>query len=386
MPVPQSSEESKTPAMRIGIVNDVALAREALRRVVVSSPENEVVWTASDGAEAIARAREDPPDVILMDLFMPGVDGVEATRRIMGESPCAILVVTATIAGHLSKVYQAMGYGALDAIDTPTLGPRGEIRGATVLLHKIELIGRLVGQPEKPTRDGSSPAPAPARPPAVAAAPPGWGAEPGPSRDPLVVLGASTGGPQALAEILAQLPARFAAGVVIVQHVDAAFAPGLGQWLCEQAKRPVLLAEEGHRVSAGEIVLSATDDHLVLGEDRCLHYSAEPRSACYRPSVDVFFTSVARNWPGPGVAALLTGMLHDGAQGLLALRRRGWRTIAQDEASSVVWGMPKAAVELGAAEQILPLPQIAGAIARLVRDPAEPPGRPRAGGRPHVEQ
>ena len=120
--------------MRIGIVNDTGLAREALRRVVLSSPEHEVAWTASDGAEAIALARVDRPDLILMDLIMPGIDGVEATRRIMGESPCAILVVTATITGHLSRVYQAMGYGALDALDTPTLGPRGQIAGAALLL------------------------------------------------------------------------------------------------------------------------------------------------------------------------------------------------------------------------------------------------------------
>ena len=140
--------------MRIGIANDTALAREALRRVVLSSPEHEVIWTADDGAEAIALARANPPDLILMDLFMPGVDGVEATRRIMGESPCAILVVTATVSGHLGKVYQAMGYGALDAIDTPTLGPRGEISGAAMLLHKIELIGRLVGKPDRPARGG----------------------------------------------------------------------------------------------------------------------------------------------------------------------------------------------------------------------------------------
>ena len=140
--------------MRIGIANDMGLAREALRRVVLSSPANEVAWMAKDGAEAVALARADAPDLILMDLFMPGTDGVEATRRIMGESPCAILVVTATITGHLSKVYQAMGYGALDAIDTPTLGPRGEISGAALLLHKIELIGKLLGKPaEKPAND-----------------------------------------------------------------------------------------------------------------------------------------------------------------------------------------------------------------------------------------
>ena len=110
--------------MRIGIVNDMAMAREALRRAVVSLSEHRVAWMARDGAEAIKLARDEPPDLILMDLFMPGIDGVEATRRIMGESPCAILIVTSTISGHLSKVYQAMGYGALDAIETPTLGIR----------------------------------------------------------------------------------------------------------------------------------------------------------------------------------------------------------------------------------------------------------------------
>jgi two-component system response regulator WspF len=343
--------------MRIGIVNDTLLAREALRRVILSSSDHEVVWTASDGGQAIALAREIPPDLILMDLFMPGIDGVEATRRIMGESPCAILVVTATVSGHLSKVYQAMGYGALDAVDTPTLGTRGELFGAAVLLHKIELIGRLNGKSEKPGREYFAGRPAPF-PPAVE-----------PSLEPLVVLGASTGGPQALAEILGRLPARLEAGLIIVQHVDAAFAPGLGQWLAEQSGRPVTLIQEGHRPVAGEVLLSVTDDHLVLGADRCLHYSPEPRSANYRPSVDVFFRSVARNWPRPGVAVLLTGMFHDGAKGMLELRNLGWRTIAQDESSSVVWGMPRAAVEIGAAEEVLHVSRIAEAIIRMVGRP-----------------
>ena len=191
---PSRRLESKPTTMRIGIVNDTVLAREALRRVVLSSSDHEVVWTANEGNQAIALAREIPPDLVLMDLFMPGTDGVEATRRIMGESPCAILIVTATVSGHLSKVYQAMGYGALDAIDTPTLGVRGEVSGAAVLLHKIELIGRLIGKPEKPARDRAggnlSHGPVPVEP----------------SLEPLVVLGASTGGPQALAEILGRLP------------------------------------------------------------------------------------------------------------------------------------------------------------------------------------
>jgi two-component system, chemotaxis family, response regulator WspF len=345
--------------MRIGIVNDMGLAREALRRVVVSSPEHEVVWTASDGDEAIALAREYRPDLILMDLFMPGTDGVEATRRIMGESPCAILVVTSTVSGHLSKVYQAMGYGALDAIDTPTLGIQGDITGAGVLLHKIEIINKLIGKPaERPRYRQSS---------AASVSPRSFVSRvEKPSLEPLVVLGASTGGPHAVAEVLSHLPATLAATIIIVQHVDAAFAPGLGHWLTEQARRPVTMITEGHRPEPCQVLLCGTDDHLLLGPDRLLHFSAEPRTVCYRPSVDVFFASVARNWPRPGVAVLLTGMGRDGAQGLLQLRGLGWRTIAQDESSSVVWGMPKAAAEIGAAEEILPLDRIAEAIVRLV--------------------
>jgi two-component system response regulator WspF len=356
------SLESKSHFMRIGIVNDTGLAREALRRVVLASSEHEVAWTASDGAEAIALARVDRPDLILMDLFMPGIDGVEATRRIMGESPCAILVVTSTVTGHLSKVYQAMGYGALDALDTPTLAPRGQITGSSLLLHKIEIIGKLLGKSTERKRDrhdpvfSSSSAAQPSRAEMTLL--------------PLVVLGASTGGPNALAEVLTHLPKTLEAAIIIVQHVDAAFAPGLGQWLSEQVRRRVTLVVEGQRPAACDILLSGTDDHLIMGEDRRLHYSVEPRTVCYRPSVDVFFASLAKNWPRPGVAALMTGMGRDGAAGLLQLRGLKWRTIAQDESSSVVWGMPKAAAQIGAAEEILPLSRIAEAIARLVADEA----------------
>jgi two-component system, chemotaxis family, response regulator WspF len=356
------SLESNLSFMRIGIVNDTGLAREALRRVVLSTSEHEVAWTASDGAEAIALTRVDRPDLILMDLLMPGVDGVEATRRIMGESPCAILVVTATVTGHLSKVYQAMGYGALDALDTPTLGLRGQISGAAILLHKIELIGKLIGKPaeRQPARQDWSISPFSAVRPSYVDT----------SLKPLIVLGASTGGPNALAEVLTHLPTTLEAAIIIVQHVDAAFAPGLGQWLSEQVHRRVTLVVDGHQPGARDILLSGTDDHVIMGEDHRLHYSIEPRAVSYRPSVDVFFTSLARNWPRPGVAALMTGMGRDGAAGLLKLRGLNWRTIAQDESSSIVWGMPKAAIELGAAEEILPLSRIADAIARFVPDEA----------------
>ena len=169
-----------------------------------------------------------------------------------------------------------------------------------------------------------------------------------------------------MAEILAQLPAELEAGIIIVQHVDAAFAPGLGQWLYEQSRRRVTLIAEGHQPAVREVLLSGTDDHLVLGEDRRLHYSVEPESRLLSP----VSRRVLRQL-GPELAQARRCRALDGH----GARRRGgaaqaswpgWRTIAQDESSSVVWGMPKAALEIGAAEQILPLSQIAAAITRLV--------------------
>jgi two-component system response regulator WspF len=346
--------------MRVGIVNDVAVAREALRRVVLSSPEHEVAWLARDGEEAILRASQDRPDLILMDLFMPGIDGVEATRRIMSESPCAILVVTATVTGNLREVYQAMGHGALDAVDTPTIGLNDEIASTGLLLNKVELISKLIGKGAEPTRDRPDAA---VPPPSPAVVPP-----PEPGLEPLILLGASSGGPHALAEILSHLPATVQAGIIVIQHVDSIFASGLGEWLSEQTGRHVDLIVDGHRPGAGDVLVPRTVDHVVLGEDRRLRYSIEPRMNYYRPSVDVFFASAARYWSTPGVAVLLTGAGRDGAQGLLQLRKIGWRTIAQDASSSVVRDMPKAAAELGAAEHVLPLSEIAGGITRLIQE------------------
>jgi two-component system response regulator WspF len=336
--------------MRIGIVNDMTLAREALRRIVAGSPRHQVAWTADDGAMAIECNRRDPPDLILMDLFMPRVDGVEATRKIMAEKPCAILIVTATVAGHMSKVYEAMGYGALDAIDTPVLGGAGD--NSTALLQKIETIGRLVGKIPSTLDLPSGIWPSPVAP-----------AE----RHSLILLGSSTGGPSALAEILGRFPERWNATTVIVQHVDAAFAPGLATWLGERTGRMVTVIEPGMEPEPGRIFLAGTNDHIILRSDGTFHETPDPPDLSYRPSVDVLFQSVRRHWPSPSVAALLTGMGRDGASGLLALRKHGWHTIVQEESTCVVAGMPRAAIGLGAAVQVLPLSKIGGAIVAHVQ-------------------
>ncbi len=343
--------------MRIGIVNDVMMARETLRRAVVSVPEHKVAWLANDGAEAVEKAQADRPDLILMDLIMPGIDGVEATRRIMARSPCPIVIVTSSVSGHMGRVYEAMGLGALDAVDTPSLGPSGDLDGARMLLDKIETIAKLVGRAPRPVLSmAESPLPTPK---STLDTSPSW---------PLVVFGSSTGGPAALAEILAAMPDTRDFSTVIVQHVDVTFAPGLARWLLERTGRQVRLVEPGDKPLPGQTWLASTNDHVILDGSLRFRYVAEPLQVHYRPSVDVFFRSVAERWPEPGVATLLTGMGRDGAAGLLSLRRGGWLTIAQDEASCVIWGMPAAAVQIGAVDQILPLSEIARAITERVRD------------------
>ena len=166
--------------------------------------------------------------------------------------------------------------------------------------------------------------------------------------------------------MLSALGRGFPAPVVIVQHVDLAFAPGLARWLTTQSGFPVELVALGEKPRPGVALLAATRDHLVVGEDRALAYTARPRETPYRPSVDVFYHSLAAYWPRPGIAVLLTGMGRDGADGLLRLRKKGWHTIAQDERTSVVYGMPKAAADRGAAARVMPVTDIGPAIRERV--------------------
>lgn len=336
--------------MRIAIVNDSPLAVEALRRVVARERAYEVAWMAADGAEAVEKCREDRPDIVLMDLSMPVMGGVESTRRIMAESPCAVLVVTATVDGRVTEVFDAMSAGALDAVNTPELG-RGDDPGAGApLLDKLARVASLVVR-GKPAAGGETVVGRRAGAAATANLP------------PLVALGASTGGPQALASVLSVLPAGLTSPVVIVQHVDVDFAAGLASWLGERSALPVEVARPGGVLRPGVVLLAATNDHLVMTARQTLDYTPHPRRLVHRPSLDVFFRTLAENWRRPSIAAVLTGMGRDGAEGLLALRRAGWFTLAQDRATSVVYGMPRAADEAGAAMRVLPIGQIGPVIA-----------------------
>ncbi len=338
--------------MRIAIVNDTMMAVEGLRRLLVTATDYELAWVAVNGEEAVKRCQDDVPDLILMDLVMPLLDGIEATRRIMGATPCPILIVTSSVEGNSAMVFEAMGAGALDVVKTPVLRGAGDVKDNIALLHKIKTIEKLTK-------------PIPSR--HVATSLPQTSFSALHKHQSLVVIGSSTGGPPALANILADFPADFSAGVVIVQHIDAHFSVDLAAWLDTQCKLHVKIAEEGDCVSPGVVHLASTNDHLVMSSSGSLAYTSEPKELVYRPSVDVFFESVAAHWGGEVTAVLLTGMGRDGAAGLLSLRQKGVFTIAQDEESCAVYGMPKAAVALNAAAKVLPLERIGAMLLKQYR-------------------
>ncbi|MCZ2341567.1 MAG: chemotaxis-specific protein-glutamate methyltransferase CheB [Bacteroidales bacterium] len=330
--------------MRIAIVNDLALARTVLKRVVESVPGYRVAWEAVNGADAVTQAAADRPDVLLMDLIMPVLDGAGATRQIMRQSPCPILVVTASVGANHAQVYEALGAGGLDVVRTPTLGPSGTIVGAEPLLARLAKLA---------LRHGPQSALTPMTPRARPL--PRGSAARAPS---LLAIGASTGGPDALASVLAGLGSSCTTPVIIVQHIGEDYAQGLADWLTRRTGRTILVPTANTTLEPGRVYLAGGDDHLRIDQTQSLQYDREPAHYSYRPSIDVLFASLARYWKGTGVAVLLTGMGNDGARGLLQLKSLGWLTIAQDEATSVVYGMPKAAAELQACTEILPLAQI----------------------------
>lgn len=332
--------------MNIGIISEEPRTSRALQWWLSIGSKHQVTWTASSGMEAVDLCAGTTPHLILMDLRLAKMDILETTRRIMAKSPCAILIVSESVAANAALVFKAMGCGALDAVDMAAHD--SQTPGATTisLLKKIDVLSRLVGETDRVPASVDRELPS---------ATVGRSAR-------LVAIGASAGGPAALSTILSGLPKDFPAAVVIVQHVDAKFAAGLSDWLGGFSALPVRIAREGDVPQAGTVLVAGTGDHLVLRSEDRLGYSPEPRQQVYRPSVDVFFESVCRKWNGEAIGVLLTGMGRDGALGLKALRDQGRYTIAQDEATSALYGMPKVAVALRAATAILPIDGIAARL------------------------
>jgi two-component system chemotaxis response regulator CheB len=336
-------------AVRVLIVDDSAMIRKVLSMGLSADPMIDVVGAASGAEQAFQMIRELKPDVMTLDIEMPRMDGVTFLRRLMPVMPLPTVVISSATQQGAAITLQALEAGAVDIIAKPSL-KIGE--GLQPIMADVcrRVRDAALARPAA-TQQGAARMIAPKRAPA--------------GRGSVILIGASTGGVQALAQILQDMPAD-APGIVIVQHMPEGFTAAFASRLDGMTAIRVREAQDGDSILPGVALLAPGGDrHLVInGNAPNWHVSlTEGEPACFsRPSVDVMFKSFARHSGQNAVAALLTGMGKDGAQGLLELRRSGATTIAQDKASSVVWGMPSAAVELGAAGQVLPLGSIAAAL------------------------
>ncbi|GAA4652117.1 chemotaxis response regulator protein-glutamate methylesterase [Kistimonas scapharcae] len=348
--------------MKIGIVEPDLVQREKLARLVRDKLGWQVLWEVSNGPAAIRRCLHQKPELILMALKLPGgEDGVAVTRSIMKDNPCAIVIITNK--EHKSAgIFKALSAGALDAVEMPS----DHADGIAHFLGKMQSVRTLV-QDNGAGEAGARKSTMPLQTQAVQGA------------EMLIAIGCSTGGPGAVALLLAELPADLPAAVVIVQHVDEEYATGMAEWLDSQIPMSTRIIQGGEKPEMGTVLLAKTNDHLVMDPTGRLAYTREPVENPYRPSVDEFFCSAGQYWRDKMMAVLLTGMGRDGGRGLLALRRLGYHTFAQNEASCAVYGMPQDAIQRGAADDIMTPQDIGQRLRDMIALPRN--GGVRQGGR-----
>lgn len=344
--------------LRVLVVEDSLTVRKRLCEILSEDPAIEVVGEAEDGKRAIELCLLHRPDAITMDMMLPVMSGLAATEYIMAHCPTPILVVSSSInRGELFKTYDALAAGAVDVLEKPA-GDASDAAwerkfiAALRMVARIRVIthlrARLGAMGRQPSRPAPALQPSAARPVQV------------------VAIGASTGGPGAIVEVLRGLPADFTLPILLVLHINEPFGAAFADWLDGQTSRRVAYARDGEAVAAvaGRVAMAPPNQHLSVREGR-FRLARDPERHSCRPSVDVLFESLAPEY-GPATAAcLLTGMGRDGAAGLLRIRETGGMTIAQDEATSIVYGMPREAVLLGAARRVLGLGEIAGALSAL---------------------
>lgn len=344
------------------VVDDSPFIRRAVQRMLEPLPDVEVVATASNGGEAIAKAQELRPDLIILDIVMPEVDGLEAIQRIMETAPTPILVLSSHADPGAEVTLRALELGAVDFISKTNAGTRMDIFDLGPILREkvLGIAGSRVALERKREAPEAVAPPPPRRTP-EAVPPPAL-----PSAYKVLALGASTGGPGALASILYGLPADFPAGVVVAQHMPPGFTRTLAERLDRRAAISVREAGDGDRIRPGVALVGVGGRQMTLDRkhgELVVRISADPDGLLHRPSVDVLFRSVAESVGDRAVAAVLTGMGEDGAEGLAAIREAGGRTFAEAEDSAVIFGMPRAAAPW--AERVLPLEELAGAVRDL---------------------
>ena len=346
--------------IRVLVVEDSATVRKRLVETLAADPDIDLIGEAEDGKQAVEMCTRHRPDVITMDMMMPVMSGLAATEYIMAHQPTPILIVSASLnRGELFKIYDALAAGAVDVLEKPT---GEELHGAWErrLLSAVKLVAKIkvITHPRAKLEAR--------RRPLETSAPVLRDAWQSPAPIDVVAIGASTGGPGAVVEVIRRLPARFQIPILVVVHMNAPFASAFTDWLDAQIERPASAPENGAPVASarGRVIVAPGGQHVVVRGGRMFLTLDAERHFC-RPSVDVLFETIAADYGGSAAACLLTGMGRDGALGLLKIRESGGTTIAQDEATSVIYGMPREAAALGAATCVLPLSEIGPRLAAL---------------------
>jgi two-component system chemotaxis response regulator CheB len=339
--------KSKSSVIRVLVVDDSPLILEMMRRTIDRTPDMLVVGTAQNAEEACRAVQRLKPDLVTMDVTMPG-DGIVATREIMRMQPTPIAIVTARPVGPDSETsFQALAAGAVEVLTKPRaeqLGADAELTAAFLRdLRNIAAVG-VVGIRRRPSSDRSELRPTPVAQPDEVREEPG-------EELAVIGVGASTGGPPAIRELLSRLRGEELPPIVVVQHMSPHFVEGFARWLGGCIELPVKLPREGSPLTRGTVFVATADRHLTVDAELRLHLSNAPAVHGHRPAVDPLFYSLAQLGPR-ALGVLLTGMGEDGARGLSAMREAGAITIAQDEASCLVYGMPRAAASLDAASLI----------------------------------
>jgi two-component system chemotaxis response regulator CheB len=338
--------------VKVLIADDSMLTRMVLKDLLARDQGISVVGEVCDGRQAVEETCRLKPDLVIMDVMMPVMDGLEAVVEIMGRCPTPILMLSASVEpGHSMSAFNAIKHGALDVMEKPQgviTEAFEEIAGR--LIEKVKFLARVrvMHHFRKRVR---------VQPPVAQPVPSGPRS--------ILAVGASTGGPKAVMRLMKDLPRDCGARVLIVQHIARGFAKGFAEWLDRESSFTVRLAREGDFPEKGLALVAPNNVHMEIYRDR-IRLTDSPPVNCCRPSVDVLFNSLAwSDLAADTVAVLLTGMGRDGAQGMAALRKMGGFNIAQDETTSAVFGMPRAAIDLGAVHQTLPLADIEKVIRRL---------------------
>ncbi|MDD4881435.1 MAG: chemotaxis-specific protein-glutamate methyltransferase CheB [Gallionellaceae bacterium] len=348
------------PPIRVLLVDDSLITLVILKRIISTAPEIEVVGTATNGKEALALIPALKPDVICTDLHMPVMDGLEFTREVMDRFPHPILVLSISVQkDQTSNIFQLLEAGAIDVMAKPRGNAEADYAvDQRELIGKIKVLAGVVALRKRRKEPHAMASPGMNGLPTIKGVPPR-----------IIGVGASTGGPQAFEEVLSHLPGKLPVPLLCVQHISEGFMQGLVDWLAQKCAMKISIAESGLLPQPGTAYFPREGSHLLLDDQGRLECSNALPCNGHRPAIDITFKSLARHYGNGAVGVLLTGMGRDGVDGMVAIAQAGGVTIAQDEASSIIFGMPKEAIAAHAARFVLPLTKVAPTLVKLF-DPA----------------